>query len=51
VSSFAAPAEVAPAELPPALSEAALLVRPMLAATPQPGAAVVLVEIEAQGGT
>lgn len=45
-----APAGTAPAlTLPADLSEAATLVRPVLVAGTQPGAVVVLLNVEAQG--
>lgn len=47
---FAAPGEFAPSELPPALQAANVpLQRPVLAPGPQPGAVVILVEVEARG--
>lgn len=48
---FDAPAMQAPAELPAANSEAVLLPRPMLIEGGQPGAAVLLIEIDAVGPT
>ncbi len=48
---FDAPAMQAPAELPAAIAEAALAARPMLVEGGQPGAVVLLVEIDAVGAT
>lgn len=48
---FAAPAEAAPAELPAAAQQAALLQRPVLLAGSGPRPVVILLDVDAKGPT